>query len=150
MNIQTSGIQCRRNRRRENAPTEVARTGHRRRKGRGDNPTPALPSREGERDKAAFPIRQDWRIQKKGNAERKREGEIEGKREREKGRERERKGEKGREKERGRKRRGRGEGNRRNTGENRTYTENKKSPTLRERGGFWERITKMNGEKTKK
>ena len=94
-----------------------------------DNPTPALPSREGERDKAAFPIRQSWRIQKKGNAERKRGGDRgeEGTGEREE--------DKGMRKKRGRGR-GRGEGNRRNTGENRKQeienrtqeTENRKSP----------------------
>jgi len=56
-----TGIQCRRNRRRENAPTEVARTGHRGQKG---SPYPTSPI-EGEGNEAAFPIRHTWRIQKR-------------------------------------------------------------------------------------
>ena len=114
MNIQTSGIQCQKNGRRGNAPTEVARTGHRGQKGGEDNPTPALPSREGEGDKAAFPIRQSWRIQKKGKC---RTGGITPPRPSPQG-----EGER-------REEEGRGEGNRRNTGENRTYTGNRKQDT---------------------
>ena len=142
------GIQCQRNRRRENAPTEVARTGHRGRKGgEGEGITPPRPSPQGEGEGSG--ISNPPRL-----ADTKREMPNGGK-----GKGIRRKGEK---KERERKRRGRGrergEGNRRNTGENRTYignrkqktgnrtqgtghreqdTGNKKSPALRENGGFF-------------